>query len=76
MKVSVYPYKGKAVPDISSGINFSVALKADGTVWSWGNGASGKLGNGETSNYAEPVRVLMPDGKTPVTNAKQITVRI
>lgn len=76
IKVSVYLYKGKAVPDIASGLDFGVALKADGSVWAWGNGAAGRLGNGDTSSYTEPVRVLMPDGKTPITNAKQISVRI
>jgi len=76
MKVAVVPYKGEAVPDIKSGLNFGVALKADGSVWAWGVGSEGKLGNGDTSNQTEPVRVLMPDGKTPITSARKIAVRI
>lgn len=76
IKVTVVPYKGNTVPDIASGLNFSVAVKADGSIWSWGNGTQGHLGNGDTQNYTEPVRVLMPDGKTKVINAKQISVRI
>lgn len=76
IKVTVVPYKGDAVPDIQSGLDFGVALKADGSVWAWGSGAAGRLGNGNTANQTEPVRVLMPDGKTPITNARKIEVRI
>jgi len=33
------------------------AICTDGSVWSWGSGTSGELGNGTTSNSAVPVRV-------------------
>jgi alpha-tubulin suppressor-like RCC1 family protein len=35
----------------------SIALKSDGTVWDWGEGQRGRLGNGSTSSSARPVRV-------------------
>ena len=34
-----------------------MALKKDGTLWSWGDNWAGVLGNGTTSNSAVPVRV-------------------
>lgn len=74
IKVNVSEYSSYADPDISSGLNFAVALKADGTVWSWGNGANGKLGTGNTNNQTEPVQVLAPDGKNKLTKVKQIAV--
>ena len=43
---------------ISAGINHSLALKADGTVWAWGNNSSGQLGDGTTIDRPLPVRVL------------------
>ena len=35
-----------AYPQIAAGTDFTVALKADGTVWTWGNNIYGQLGNG------------------------------
>lgn len=42
---------------VSAGTRSSYALRHDGTVYSWGNGASGRLGDGTTTtrNYAAPV---------------------
>lgn len=34
----------------------SIAVKADGTVWAWGNNAYGQLGDGTTTNRLTPVR--------------------
>ncbi|EFK56233.1 hypothetical protein U0038_12735 [Sphingobacterium spiritivorum] len=34
---------------IAVGGDYSLALKKDGTLWSWGNHQSGRLGNGQTS---------------------------
>ena len=49
------------VTAITSGSNFSVALKADGTVWAWGYDAKGQLGDSYRyygkSNSSRPVRV-------------------
>ena len=60
-----------AAPMATSGLNFSVALKADGTVWTWGDNTYCQLGRGYTGNdanglYALPGQVLTAVG-TPLT---------
>ena len=42
---------------IAAHAEFSMALKADGTVWMWGNNEQGKLGDGTSSNRTTPVQV-------------------
>ena len=34
-----------------------MALKTDGTIWCWGEGGSGALGQGNTTDYSSPVQV-------------------
>jgi hypothetical protein len=36
---------------------FSLAIKTDGTMWSWGVGSSGKLGHNDTINRSSPVQI-------------------
>jgi alpha-tubulin suppressor-like RCC1 family protein len=45
---------------ISAGTNFSTALKSsDGSVWAWGLGTSGQLGqNTDTNNRSSPVSIV------------------
>jgi len=47
---------------ISAGCAHALALTADGTVYAWGQGNLGQLGNGGTENGFTPVRVLIPPG--------------
>ena len=42
---------------ISTGYNHSLALKSDGTVWSWGDNEYGKLGDGTAVDKTTPVQV-------------------
>lgn len=42
---------------VSSGTNYTLTLKADGTVWAWGLNTSGQLGLGNTTNTAVPVAI-------------------
>jgi alpha-tubulin suppressor-like RCC1 family protein len=44
-------------PKIAGGYNFTLALKADGTVWGWGSNASGQLGNGGIVDADNPLAV-------------------
>jgi YD repeat-containing protein len=47
---------------IAAGAYHSLALKADGTVWSWGDNEQGELGDGTTTSRAAPVQVVGPGG--------------
>lgn len=42
---------------LAAGGTHSVALKSDGTVWTWGNNDHGQLGNGSKTQSAAPVQV-------------------
>ncbi len=54
------------VVKITSGRFFSLAVKDDGTVWSWGQNLYGQLGDGTTTNRNAPVQV---SGLSGVTSA-------
>ena len=45
------------VVGVAAGDWHSLALKNDGTVWAWGAGGSGALGNGDTEDHGSPVQV-------------------
>ena len=48
------------IVQIAAGFAHGLALRRDGTVWAWGNNASGQLGNGTTVNSNVPVQVTAP----------------
>ena len=52
-------------PSIDGGYSYTVALKEDGTVWSWGYNYNGILGDGTTTDRTTPVRV---EGLTDITD--------
>jgi alpha-tubulin suppressor-like RCC1 family protein len=45
----------------------SLALKSNGTVWSWGSNIYGGLGNGTTTNTTVPGQVLVLSGITAIS---------
>jgi alpha-tubulin suppressor-like RCC1 family protein len=45
------------VVEIAAGVRHNLALKSDGTVWAWGDGSSGQLGDGQWSVSDIPVQV-------------------
>jgi alpha-tubulin suppressor-like RCC1 family protein len=51
---------------------FALALKADGTVWSWGNNANGQLGDGTATNRSSPVQVVDVGGAGTLTGVSAI----
>ena len=53
---------GSGVVAISAGAAFSLALKSNGTVLSWGNNASGQLGNWTFTDSSVPVAVVGVSG--------------
>ena len=57
LPLEVVPKGYFATPKIAIGSNHTVALKADGTVWTWGLNNYGQLGNGTKVNSSAPVKV-------------------
>jgi len=43
---------------VSAGLDHTVILKLDGTVWAMGNGNEGALGDGGTSPRSTPIQVM------------------
>ncbi|MBT0652156.1 hypothetical protein KI810_03750 [Geobacter luticola] len=60
------------VTAIAAGGSHTVALKGDGTVWSWGYNALGQLGNNTIISSLLPVPVVMADGVTPLSNVTAV----
>lgn len=56
------PFTG--VVDIAVGYEHSLALKADGTLWAWGNNFHGELGDGTNSRRYNPVQVVNADSSS------------
>jgi alpha-tubulin suppressor-like RCC1 family protein len=46
-----------SIAAIAAGDEHAVALKSDGTVWTWGSNSNGQLGNGTTTATVAPVQV-------------------
>jgi alpha-tubulin suppressor-like RCC1 family protein len=62
------------VVSVSADTDFSMALRGDGTVVTWGTGDAGQRGNGQTGSAPPfPTQVRSPDGTGPLTNVKQIS---
>lgn len=61
------------VVDVKIGSGHVIALKSDGTVWSWGFNNSGQIGNNVSgTNALTPVQVLVAAG-TPLTGITSIS---
>ena len=45
------------VTAVAAGHYGSMALRSDGSIWTWGFNATGQLGDGTTTNRSSPVRV-------------------
>jgi Regulator of chromosome condensation (RCC1) repeat len=45
------------VSAVAAGYDHNLALKADGTVWAWGENSSGQLGDGTTTHRYYPAQV-------------------
>lgn len=61
------------VKDIAAGAGYSMALKTDGTVRSWGANINGQLGNGNNIASNTPVQVIAPTGGGNLTGIKSIS---
>jgi alpha-tubulin suppressor-like RCC1 family protein len=55
--------------DLAAGQDASVVLKPDGTVWSWGLGGSGQMGNSSTSDSALAIQATISGVKAVAAGA-------
>lgn len=63
------------IVSIAAGGGTMAALDADSTVWTWGAGANGALGNGSTEDSAYPVQVVQAGANslsTPLVGISQV----
>jgi len=44
--------------EVSCGDDFNAAIKTDGTLWTWGQGTSGQLGDNTTAHKSSPVQTV------------------
>jgi alpha-tubulin suppressor-like RCC1 family protein/subtilisin family serine protease len=56
---------------VAGGVNHSLAVKDDGTVWAWGDNNYGKLGDGTGINRSTPVQVSGLSGVKDVAGGWQ-----
>ena len=47
---------------VAAGLNHTVAIKKDGTLWAWGSNQNGQLGDGSTTQKDSPVQVVYKNG--------------
>ena len=47
--------------DVSTGTNFTIALRNDGTLWAWGSNGGGRLGVGDMTQRLTPAAVVTTD---------------
>jgi alpha-tubulin suppressor-like RCC1 family protein len=52
---------------VDGGFNYTAAIKTDGTLWTWGTGSTGRLGNNNTTDICTPVTTFAGG-----TNWKQV----
>ena len=55
---------------VSGGTFYTVAIKTDGTLWTWGNNGYGQLGNNSLTNRSSPVQTVAGG-----TNWKQVSCK-
>src|SRR5215470_17703826 len=54
------------VTAVAGGNEYSLILKSDGTVWTWGSNGLGQLGDGTTTDRQTPVQVISVIGVTAI----------
>jgi alpha-tubulin suppressor-like RCC1 family protein len=64
-----FPPKTAAPIAVAGGYNFSLALLSDGTVWAWGYGGFGSMGNGKPDSWHTPTLVSVPAARAIAAGA-------
>ena len=64
------------VVSVAAGYEHTVALKSDGTVWTWGYNNYGQLGDGTTTDESSPVQVSGLTGVIAIAAGYEHTVAL
>ncbi|MBF0565259.1 MAG: hypothetical protein HQK89_08455 [Nitrospirae bacterium] len=60
------PASGSVTPAVAAGANHTLALKGDGTAWTWGVNEHGQLGDDTITTRLTPVQVSILTGVTAI----------
>ena len=74
--VPVYNYYLKDVAAVGTGLSHSIAVKGDGTVWTWGQNENGQLGDRNRTDCRVPVQVQSLSNVTAVTGGYDHTLAL
>ncbi|WEK54130.1 MAG: S-layer homology domain-containing protein [Candidatus Cohnella colombiensis] len=65
-----------SVTSVAVGGRHSIALKNDGTVWTWGYNSNGQLGDGTMTDRSTPVHVTGVNGIIAISGGDEYTVAL
>ena len=65
-----------SVSGIAGGFYHTVAMKSDGSVWTWGVNGYGQLGDGTTTQRTAPVQVSGLTGVTAIASGREFTMAL
>ena len=68
--------QGPVYSRISGGMNFSMAIKENGTLWGWGDNAFGQLGDGTTVGKVLPTQIGTANDWVSIAAGNQHTLAI
>jgi hypothetical protein len=74
--VDTMPPQQTAYSKVSAGTNHTLALKSDGTIWSWGYNVFGQLGDGTTANRYYPVQIGNDSQWITISAGKDFTLAL
>ncbi len=67
---------GSGVGLIAAGANHSLAVKAGGALYAWGNNANSQVGNGNNANQLTPVLLASPTGVVAIAGGARHSAAI
>jgi alpha-tubulin suppressor-like RCC1 family protein/chitodextrinase len=67
---------GNGYVAISAGLQHTIALKADGSLWAWGYNGDGELGDGTTTNSFVPKQIGTGYSKISAGNSHTVALKV